>query len=170
MGIEHLAIQNRRGKWSLRSVPHTGWECVEIEDLGGPYAVCEMCEVQEIRYLHYMRHPTFTSVLAVGCVCAGHMETDHVSAERRDNLMKSRAQKRRRWLSRRWKVSAKGNDWLVTDGFRVTVYPLRNSWEVTVAAVDDSYLHQSRRAFATQDLAKLAGFDLVSKILAQRAA
>jgi hypothetical protein len=170
MNDELAAVRQRRGKWSVASVPHKGWECVGIEDLGYPDAICEMCEAQTIRYVHHMRHPQYAGALAVGCVCAGHMEADLVAAERRDNLMKSRAQKRRRWLSRRWKVSAKGNHWLAGDGFRITIHPAGARWRVTVAAIDDSYLQHAWRMYTTRDLAKLAGFDLVTKLLAHAAA
>jgi len=40
------------GKWSQAGVPHRGWTCVDIDDLGEPSATCEMCETQEIRYVH----------------------------------------------------------------------------------------------------------------------
>ena len=47
------------GKWSRVGVPHKGWTCVNVEDLGEPEAVCEMCEIQQIRYVHWMEHQTF---------------------------------------------------------------------------------------------------------------
>jgi hypothetical protein len=40
------------GKWIEPGVPHKGWVCVAITDLEEVDAVCEMCEVQEIRYVH----------------------------------------------------------------------------------------------------------------------
>ena len=42
------------GKWSQIGVPHRGWTCVSVDDLGAPDAVCEMCETQAIRYVHHM--------------------------------------------------------------------------------------------------------------------
>jgi hypothetical protein len=44
------------GKWSRAGVPHKGWECVDVEDLENDRAICEMCEVTEIRYVHTMVH------------------------------------------------------------------------------------------------------------------
>jgi hypothetical protein len=58
------------GKWTQAGVPHKGWTCVDIEDLGSPDHVCEMCEVQPVRYVHSMEHPNHET-LRVGCVCAG---------------------------------------------------------------------------------------------------
>jgi hypothetical protein len=56
------------GKWEIPGVPHRGWTCVDVEDLGAPDAGCEMCEVMEIRYVHYMQRPTYAEELAVGCI------------------------------------------------------------------------------------------------------
>lgn len=160
-------IHSGRGKWSEKGVPHKGWECVEVEDLGKPAAVCKMCESQAIRYAHYMQHPDYPNILIVGCVCAGHMEEDLAAAQLRDKEMRSRAGKRKRWLTRKWKVSAKGNDWLEADGYRVTVYPKGRTWGATVSANDDSYLQHNRRKYNTSKQAKLAAFDLITKLLAR---
>lgn len=48
-----------RGKWSQRDVPHKGWTCVRVDDLGEPSVTCEMCEFQAIRYVHHMSHPEY---------------------------------------------------------------------------------------------------------------
>lgn len=160
-------IRSSRGKWGQRGVPHKGWECVEIEDLGTANAICEMCEAQDIRYAHHMQHTNHLDILVVGCVCAGHMEENPTAAQIRDKGMRSRVAKRKRWLSRRWKVSAKGNDWLEADGYRVIVYAKSAGWGATVSAVDDSYVHRSRRVFPNTDQAKLAAFDLVTNLVAK---
>lgn len=54
MTTEEQLVANRRGKWSAAGVPHRGWHCVDIEDLGEPQAECEMCESQTIRYVHHI--------------------------------------------------------------------------------------------------------------------
>lgn len=124
-----------------------------------------MCESQTIRYVHHMQHPTYSDILEVGCVCAGHMEGDLAASRAREATMKSRASKRKRWLSRVWRVSAKGNPNIVADGYRVTVYPRGGGWACTVAAVDNSTVQHSRRNYVTQGEAKLAGFDHISRLL-----
>jgi len=131
---EQDAVTRHRGKWSEKKVPHRGWRCIDIEDLGEPARICDMCESQEIRYVHYMEHDDYLEILAVGCICAGHMEQDLESARHRDRMMVSRVSKRRRWLTRKWRVSAKGNEWIQADGYRVTVLPKgrrlgRHSWQ-----------------------------------------
>ncbi|MQT13074.1 hypothetical protein [Segnochrobactrum spirostomi] len=64
------------GKWSMPGVPHKGWTCIDIEDLGAPDAVCEMCERQDIRYVPAMQHADYPEILHCGCICAGHMEAN----------------------------------------------------------------------------------------------
>src|SRR5262249_44444099 len=76
------------GKWRQPGVPHRGWECTGIEDLGACAITCEMCEVQLIRYVHEMRHPDYPDALNVGCICAGHMEEDLVGAREREEDFK----------------------------------------------------------------------------------
>jgi hypothetical protein len=62
------------GRWVDPAVPNSGWECVNVTDLGRPAATCEMCCVQTIRYVHHMHHPGYPDELGCGCVCAGYME------------------------------------------------------------------------------------------------
>jgi hypothetical protein len=157
-----------RGKWSQAGVPHRGWICVEIEDLGKPQKKCEMCESQTIRYVHHMEHPDYAEILAVGCVCAGHMEGDLVGARVRDSAMQSRAGKRKRWVTRKWRISANGNPCIRADGFRVTVYKRRNGWRATVSAEDNSLVRHSRKAYQSVNRAKLAAFDFITHVLSKR--
>ena len=110
------------GKWSRVGVPHKGWTCVNVEDLGEPEAVCEMCEIQQIRYVHWMEHPDFSEVLAVGSICAGHMENDYEAPRKREYGLRNAAQRKRRWLNRIWRVSSRGNTYLNTDGMNIVVY------------------------------------------------
>jgi hypothetical protein len=59
------------GKWSQQGVPQKGRICISFEDLGEPATQCEMCENQDIRYVHQMQHPDYPHILECGCVCAG---------------------------------------------------------------------------------------------------
>jgi hypothetical protein len=67
-----------------------------LEDLGEPSATCEMCETQEIRYVHYMQHPNYSRQLGSGCVCAGRMEEDYEGAQRRELVLRNAASRRKR--------------------------------------------------------------------------
>lgn len=158
-------VSSRRGKWSVAEVPHKGWVCVDIEDLGEPSVVCGMCDSQTIRYIHHIEHPSYHTVLQVGCICAGHMESDLNASRAREVSMKSRTAKRNRWLSRVWMVSAKGNPHIKADDYRVTVHRRDGVWAFTIAALDDSTFQRSHRNFKTIDEAKLAAFDHITKLL-----
>jgi hypothetical protein len=162
---EEQAVAQGRGKWSQPGVPHRGWSCVEIEDLDDERRTCEMCESREIRYAHHMRHTQFADVLVVGCVCAGHMEGDLAAARERDQQMANRSVRRRRWLTRQWKRSAKGNEWLRADGFRVTIYRKGGAWAATVASEEDEkFVRHSQRRYGAVDAAKLAAFDVITRL------
>ena len=113
--------RHRFGKWAQAGVPHTGWQCLFINDLGEQDHTCEMCELQQVRYVHHMRHPDYPKVLEVGCECAADMEQSHESATRRVRSMKNRAERRDNWLTRKWRVSANDNPWLKMQGRRVVI-------------------------------------------------
>jgi len=162
---EEDLVSSKRGKWSVAGVPHKGWTCVDIDDLGSPSEECEICESQTIRYVHHMAHPEYPDVLHVGCVCAGHMEGDLAASRDREVSMKSRATKRKRWTTRAWKISAKGNPHITAVGYRITGYKRRGDWAFTVAALDDSNVHHSRRNFKTINEAKFSAFDCITKLL-----
>jgi len=88
-----------RGKWSEAGIPHKGWGCVGVTDLGpgeDNHTTCEMCESAAIRYVHHMSHPEYPGILDVGCVCAGHMEGNYAAAVGRDRQMRNAAAARQR--------------------------------------------------------------------------
>ena len=88
------------------------------------------------------------------------MESDYDAPQRRERKLRNAAQRRQRWLSRNWKQSAKGNDYLNTDGFNIAVF--RKTPELWGARIEDRATGQSemsKRRYATEDAAKLAAFD-----------
>jgi hypothetical protein len=166
MGENKYIVKNY-GKWSQLDVPHKGWECIDIEDLGSLSTICEMCEAQPIRYVHYMKHPDYKEILGVGCVCAGNMENDYLRAKQRDDFMKSRMDKRKRWLSRNWKISSNGNDFIKSDGYIVVMKQNGILWSATIAKDNSNDWKWSRRKYESEDMAKLAAFDYLTKLLAE---
>src|SRR5882672_12365029 len=145
------------GKWSQKGVPHKGWTCVGVEDLEQPDATCEMCETQPIRYVHSMIHPDYAGELGVGCVCAERMEDDYEGPRRRERALRSSAARRKRWLTRTWRTSARGNPYLNTDGLNITVF--QNSDGTWGGRIEEraSGLHvTARRKYTSEDRAKLA--------------
>jgi hypothetical protein len=141
-------------------VPHRGWECVDIEDLGAPDAVCKMCEVQEIRYVHEMWHPDY-GTLHVGCICAGHMEQDVAGARRRETEFKKQNMRRKNWLRREWHVSANGNHFLNVNNFNVVVFRKGRTWGARFVHEPTGYTRFSQRPYATEHAAMLAAFDAI---------
>ena len=139
------------GKWTQPGVPHKGWTCVDIEDLGATNHVCEMCETQEVRYVHLMTHPDYEETLRVGCICAGHMEEDLVGARHREVAFKAISSRRARWLSRAWRRSMAGNQYLNTDGFNVVVFRVGGGWSARLSLRGEdeeklvSFLHSPLR-------------------------
>lgn len=170
MPTEQDHVTKRRGKWSEPGLPHSGWSCVDVEDLQSPSMICQMCESSEIRYAHHMRHPNCAVELVVGCVCAGNMEGALAMAKAREASMKSRAGKRKRWLQRKWKTSKKGNPYMEADGYRITVYPQGGGWGASVAKIGTEQVIFSRRVAHQVQQAQLAAFDLVTRLMTAPAA
>jgi len=166
---ESKNIARGRGKWSRADVPHRGWRCLDIEDNEYQQDICEMCETQEIRFIHVMVHPDYDKELRVGCVCAGHMEENLVGARDRETRFKLQLQRKTRWLSRKWRVSRKGSAWLNYKGFRVIVYAKTGGWGATIADRGNEYLRHAKLTYKTDAEAKLASFRALEAMLGNTA-
>ena len=106
------------GLWRVAGVPHRGWCCIDMEDLGyEARETCEMCQVMEIRYVHVMTHEDYPTPLRCGCVCAGNMEMDREGARKREGALKGRMRRRETWVNKPWRTSAKGNAFKRVDGY-----------------------------------------------------
>jgi hypothetical protein len=148
------------GLWDQQGVPHKGWSCVYVDDLGeGERQICGMCRHQEIRYVHSMQHLNYPSILEVGCECAATMEGSYVSAHRRESRLKSTAGKRKRWLSRKWRVSAKGNPFLNTKGYNIAIYQQGAFWGAKLTHELSKKTIFSQKPYRTEDEAKMAAFN-----------
>ena len=169
--------RRRHGKWSDPEVPHKGWWCVGVEDLGEPDATCEMCEERVIRYVHEMHHVDYPEPLFTGCICAGNMEQDMQAAREREqkvrNKAANRARRRARWLDRTWHRSARGNQYINTDGMNVTIY--RGwvdghgfGWRSTIEDRATGRQLCSRRKYESEDAIKLAAFDAMIQLKEKR--
>lgn len=158
------------GRWNQAGVPHKGWTCVYIADLVKPAAICEMCEVQRIRYVHTMWHPAFDDELEVGCVCAGHMEGDCEAPREREGSLQRVAGRRSRWLCRKWRVSAKGNSCLNVDGINIVVFQNETDyrWRARITDRTTGNSEFSRRKYDSEDDAKLAAFDAMTFLQSKR--
>jgi len=163
MSSEH---SRDRGRWSEPGVPHKGWRCVDTYDRGqDQLESCEMCDAAEVRYVHVMQHDEYPNPLHVGCVCAGHMESDLVRARGRETRVKNRSKRRAKWLERKgWRAStAKGNPTIKVEGYQVTVFPrgARFGWSI----VGGEFKFFSPENYETQEAAALGAFDRFEKLM-----
>jgi hypothetical protein len=147
------------GKWAEPGVPHKGWVCVGVEDLEEADAICEMCRVQEIRYVHWMEHQDYLERLGCGCVCAGRMEEDVVGAKRRERSFIAR---RKNWTTRKWKRSARGNQYLNALGHRVVIFARGDTWAALIENLITGEKQFSQRPYPTSDAAKLAALNVIT--------
>lgn len=153
------------GKWSQSGVPHKDWFCVDVEQLDEQEHVCEMCEVQLVRFVHVMQHTSYPQQLRVGCVCAGHMEGNLAAARGRETGFKNRLSRRARWLERRWRRSSAGNEFINTnDGFNVVVFRNGSTWAARVEHRPSRYARRSKLPYDSVNAAKLAAFDAMLKL------
>ena len=161
---EELYVKSRRGNWSAAGIPHKGWSCTHVDDLGEPTQICDMCEASQVRYVHYMKHPKLEKEFAVGRVCASHMEGNYTAANAREKMMRNRAVKKKRWLTRKWKTSNKGNPFIKDDGYVVSIFPKDKGWCYSMK-VDGSDKPIYSKAYDSEEQAKFAAFDHITKSL-----
>ena len=107
--------------WKRDDVPHEGWECIDIIDLGQPVGVCRMCGHQIIRYVHVMRHPEYPRTIGAGCVCAGRMEGDIEAAKARENEFKNRLARLETFMALPRKRSRNGHEYVKYKGEIITL-------------------------------------------------
>jgi hypothetical protein len=147
-------------RWDQLGLPHRGWSCIDVIDLAADgsideseYETCEMCGNEKIRYVHVMTHSLVETTVRVGCVCSGNMSGDYVGPKQREKRLRSRATRKTRWLTRTWRVSTKGNEFINVDGSNLGVHAKGTRWGYRI---DSEF---STKTYATSDEAKLALFD-----------
>ena len=154
-----LAHTNR-GKWAQSGVPHRGWQCVGVDDLGEPSALCEMCESVEIRYVHQMSHPDYAATLFVGCVCAEHMEQDYVSPRLREKALRTLARRRSTWKRRKWRSAYDGQLYLNTEGYSIAVFRASHpgtGWKLAVLHRDSGRRQDGTKTYSSPEDDQEAG-------------
>ncbi len=104
--------EDEENLWKRPDVPHEGWTCEAIYDLGEPVGICRMCGHQIIRYVHVMTHPQYPRKIGAGCVCAGRMEGDAERARERENAFKNRQARLETFLRIPLKRSKNGNEYI----------------------------------------------------------
>lgn len=151
-------------RWDQAGIPHRGWTCVDVEDLGHAEGVREMCGRETIRYVHYMQHDEYEGRLAVGCVCAEKMSGDYTGPRMRENALRRRASRRGKWLTRKWRQSEKGNFVLRTGGHKIVVFAGQKAYNLGMWSycIDSAF---SQRYYGSVEDAKLAAFDAFWELL-----
>lgn len=150
---------NETNLWKRSDVPHEGWTCTDVTDLGkGNRTICSMCGEQEIRYVHHMVHPDYPNTIDAGRICAGWMEGDPDAALQRERDLKNRQKRRKALLGRKWKRSRKGNDYIKVDGHNVVVFEIApGKWKYAVGNESSSEVYSSK------DDAALEAFDTITR-------
>ena len=134
-------LKDSKNLWTRDDVPHSGWTCRYVEDLGSPCGICEMCGKQIIRYAHHMVHPHYRPIVAC-CVCAGKMEGIIEAAKERERNLRNRTARQETFLRRQWKRSKNGNPYLKIKGHILVLYQFKDgNWKYVVDSVfsDVSY-------------------------------
>ncbi|MER9518447.1 hypothetical protein NKI44_13990 [Mesorhizobium sp. M0614] len=153
------------GKWSNPGVPHKGWTFVYEEDLESERMICEMCETEEIRFVHHMEHPNYKGDLRAGCICAGKMEENLEASGRRDREMRNRAARKRIFPSLKgWRVNERGNHILRRDGCRITAFLKEGSWSGCVENLTTKEKIWSNLPYSTPYEFKVAAFAVFEKL------
>ncbi len=143
--------------WKRDDVPHEGWICCDVIDLGEPVGVCRMCGHQIIRYVHVMRHSDYPRTVGAGCVCAGRMEGDPEAAKAREAAFKNRQARRETFLSAKLKRSRKGNEYTKYKGELITLLPDRFRPGYWKTALREEY----SPSYPTREEALSAAFDIL---------
>ncbi|MEI8390239.1 MAG: hypothetical protein WCG23_10200 [bacterium] len=146
------------GLWDQKGIPHNGWKFLDMEDLEDDRIFCQMCRGVKIRYAHSLRHPNYPETLVVGCECAAKMESDYTLAKSREKKFINILKRKKKWLSRNWRHSSNGNDYINTDGFNIVIFQKGSHWTGRLKNKDTECIY-SLNYYNTQDDAKRAAFD-----------
>ncbi len=152
--------ENASNLWKRDDVPHSGWTCVDVVDLGEPVGICQMCGYQIIRYAHQMEHPGYHH-LSVGCVCAGKMEGDIANARRRESEFKKRQTRREIFFQKDWKRSQKGNEYLKIHGHIIVLYHNAKTGNTWRYSIDNEFC---KAQYPAREQAVAAAFDALERL------
>ena len=116
--------------WKQTDIPHRGWNLIYVIDIRDngqhvnetEYENCMMCGKEKIRYVHIVGHSEINMKLRVGCVCVEKMINDYLNPSFRERALRNRANRRRNWTNRKWKISAKGNPYLKIESHIIVIF------------------------------------------------
>lgn len=130
---------------------------------------CQFCGYESIRHQFEIKNKHTAHQLWVGSKCIVRFTIGGLEGVERvvADLGKlqaeiSRRKRRATWLTRRWLVSRKGNEYLKRDVGIFTVFSVRNKWNYSYKDPDDGSGFFGSADFASSDEAKLAVFDVLN--------
>lgn len=89
-------------RWDKKDVPHKGWMHIGVDDLGEATHTCEMCNKEEIRYVHTMYHPEAPDYFRVGCVCAENLLEDYILPKKLLKDAKNKSNRQKKFINEGW--------------------------------------------------------------------
>ena len=120
--------------------PLDGWYCTQMYDVADEkdlpddvvLTTCELCDCASVRYVHVMRNNHYFEDVRVGCICAGIMEGEILTAKDRENGLKNRARRRRNFPTRKWRTARHNVLYITYHGQAIYIskYPHDNSYVV----------------------------------------
>lgn len=115
---------NKLKEWDA---PLTGWiclKCIDVreDDKNAPLAECDLCGCSNVRYVHEMVHPKYFESFSVGCICAGIMEGDILSAEERERKLRNRSKRKRSFIKHTWEQTSSLSWTRTYKGKRIFIY------------------------------------------------
>lgn len=164
--------------WDKEGIPHKGWVCVEMVDLGegledldaeerkGYYETCEMCSQEGVRFVHVMEHPEYDGQLRVGYKCAEKMENDYINPKSRETNLKNKHSRRKNFLKRDWTHRSNGNFTMKYKGLNITIMPSRyKSGEYGVIFNNKYNWIYNGKKIKSFDEARLIAFELFDSFI-----
>lgn len=146
--------------WNDSKIPRHGWICIVMEDNEDNLETCQVCGVQEIRYVHIMHHPDCSHTVRAGSHCASKMELDSNTADIREHGFINKIKRKKNWLKDDWKISTKGNPRKVKEGYIITLFPKENQWTYSICKKGQGNRPiYSKKLYNDQEGSKEAAFE-----------
>lgn len=139
----------------MDSHPLTGWTCLSTHFMtddthpGGASKTCEVCgkEAAEIGFI--LTHPGHTGSLRSGRRCAERLTGQPFLIRTLERQARTRASLLRQWLKRKWRVSARGNPYIIVGGMNLGLFRQNGRWR---ARIEGEF---SEKTFSTELDAKI---------------
>ena len=167
--------------WKQEGIPHKGWTCVEMIDIGEDhesesrrdyYEKCEMCNHEGIRYVHIMNHQDYSEYLRVGSQCAEKMEDDYVNPQKREKNLQNKHNRRRNFLLKEWiegTGTRKGQYLIYYKNCHITIMPSHfdsRLYGVQFRNYKKIYYYKNKKINSLH-IAKLLAFDLLEDYISR---